>query len=200
MSEISDVDRRLMIIDRWVSTAGDMLDYHENWTEQHWDDFGSLSAWAMNEVIRSRPDLDTEPLAEFFNKGARLQSQTWLINTVMRAMGVLRVTAETIRKSSGSNPQADDVTKPAESNGVPPLQLSPFRSVVLKILAKSKSRLTNPALRVAMLKDEPIVSKDTLRIELARMSKAGWIDNDQTTRPKGYAITDLGREVMKEQP
>jgi hypothetical protein len=98
--KISDADRRLMIIDRWVSTAGDMLDYHESWTEQHWDDFGSLSAWAMNEVNLSRRDLDTMPLAEFFNKSARLQSQTWLINTVMRAIGVLSETAKTIRAES----------------------------------------------------------------------------------------------------
>jgi hypothetical protein len=83
-----------------MPASDDMLDYHESWTEQHWDDFGSLSGWAMREVILSRPDLDTKPLAQFFDKGARIQSQAWLINTVMRVMGVLSETAETIRTQS----------------------------------------------------------------------------------------------------
>jgi hypothetical protein len=76
--------------------------------------------------------------------------------------------------------------------------LSPARREVLELLAKSKTRLTEPKVYAAMCQQhERNVSKDTVRVGLNYLMQAGWIDNDQKPKPPGYGITESGRNMLK---
>jgi hypothetical protein len=74
---------------------------------------------------------------------------------------------------------------------------TPRRLEILRILASAKHRLSNPRLFCAMEEAKLDISEHTLRIELAKMRRAEWVDNDQSRNPRGYAITDEGRLVLK---
>jgi hypothetical protein len=77
------------------------------------------------------------------------------------------------------------------------LTLTPRRREMLQTLASSKTRLTKSRLMAALNGAGRVISKHTVRIELPKMREAGWIDNDQKVRPKGYGATPLGRSILK---
>jgi hypothetical protein len=79
----------------------------------------------------------------------------------------------------------------------PPLRLTPGRRRILETLASAKSRLSKTRLAIVMKEPGKNPSKNTLRVELPRIRSAGWIDNDQKARPRGYGITALGRSILE---
>jgi hypothetical protein len=85
--------------------------------------------------------------------------------------------------------RAGDKTEPLEPNAT--------HLQILETLASSKSRLTRPRLLAAMKRADLHPSEHSLRIELIRMRNARWVDNNQSERPRGFRITDLGRSILE---
>jgi hypothetical protein len=80
------------------------------------------------------------------------------------------------------------------------INLTPARRRILGILEASKKRMTKSqilGLMIKMSKAGQLPSEPTVRIELTKMVKAKWLDNDPKARPRGYGITDLGRSILE---
>jgi hypothetical protein len=78
-----------------------------------------------------------------------------------------------------------------------PINSTPMRRCILEAVATAGSRLTRSEVFSVLRESKPDFSENTLRIELAKLVDAQWLDNDQEARPRGYGITRLGRSILK---
>jgi hypothetical protein len=85
---------------------------------------------------------------------------------------------------------------PAGPLGGARLQMTPRRRQILETLKRSKTRLSKPGVLEAMKRSGLDPGESTVRIELANLRNAGWIDNDQSAKPCGYSITALGESAL----
>jgi hypothetical protein len=74
---------------------------------------------------------------------------------------------------------------------------TPARRKILEALSGSSTRLTKSRLFAELKRVEPNYSEHTLRNELPKMIKAGWLDHDLKARPPGYGLTPMGKSVLK---
>jgi hypothetical protein len=105
-----------------------------------------------------------------------------------------RISAEGMEPSREASARGEDGSP---RSGERPLRRTPARLRILAILKDAGGRLTKPQILDAMRKTDPNPSENTLRIELANMRNAGWIDNDQKSRPRGYGITDQASSILE---
>jgi hypothetical protein len=78
-----------------------------------------------------------------------------------------------------------------------PITLTQTRRRILEAVALARRRLTQSGLLSVLRKSGPDFSENTLRIELAKLVQAGWLDNDQEARPRGYGVTGPGRSILE---
>jgi hypothetical protein len=105
------------------------------------------------------------------------------------------MTVTTIPQTSVAN---DRATGPLAVKPSRPLRLTARRLEILKTIAASETRLSKPRVVGAMNAQGQTTSVHTVRIELAKMTSAAWLDNPPSAHPRGYVITELGRSIMSE--
>jgi hypothetical protein len=85
-------------------------------------------------------------------------------------------------------PQPDD----------PPPRLTPAILDILRTLKESKVRLTRGRLLSAMTEAGRDRGASTVADAMPTLRKAGWVDNEQKSDPRGFAITKAGRSALKQ--
>jgi len=171
---------------RFRELAGDMLDNRARWTREQWEEFGGEAHLLMTMAMEVLPDRDYIAPNDLVDiKGARKLDDRALYLRVVRSVHLFREALEARTKLAAHE---------VDSRG---FNLTPRRREILQTLAESKTRLTPPKLFRVMESVGSDISDHTLRIELAKMHNAKWLDNDQRKAPRGYRITDRGRGALK---
>jgi hypothetical protein len=191
MSSPQNVEEWRVAKDNWMLSVANVLDYGWRYPDEYYDVFILKTLQLHKMVVTTRPDLDAKCLALIADEPRTKRHATHeLYDAFSRSMVVLEAAIETMRNASVIPPVQREDSREAT------LLPSPGRLDVLRVLAKSKTRMSQPLLIAAMKKAGLYPSPATIRIEMPRMMKVGWIDNDQKAKPVGYAITELGRKII----
>jgi hypothetical protein len=142
----------------------------------------------LDEVFNTQSNVDDAFIVNLFTSIADKEVETILERVVPDPTAAVALSQASVANDRDTGPLA---VKPS-----PPLRLTPRRLEILKTIAASKTRFSKPRVVEAMNAQGLTTSRHTVRVELAKMTSAAWLDNPPHTRPRGYGITELGRSIM----